>query len=103
VGSALQSIVSGSAESTSGIAIANALVDTQHGIDLTNPSMGVDALASGGSSTVISTSSLTATSTAQTVYGTRGVAAKFDFGPGGVSTTRKLGHRVRGPERRGDV
>jgi len=67
VGSALQSIVSGSAESTSGIAIANALVDTQNGIDLTNPSMVVDALASGGSSTVISTSSLTATSTAQTV------------------------------------
>ncbi len=66
VGSALQSIVTGSAESTSGIAIANALVDTQHGIDLTNPTGG-DALASGGSSTVVSTSSLTATSTAQTV------------------------------------
>jgi hypothetical protein len=66
VGSALQSTVSGSAESTSGIAIANALVDTQKGIDLTNP-IGGDALASGGSSTVISTSSLTATSTAQTV------------------------------------
>ena len=66
VGSALQSIVSGSAESTSGIAIANALVDTQHGIDLNNP-IGGDALASGGSSTVVSTSSLTATSTAQTV------------------------------------
>ena len=67
VGSALQSIVSGSAESTSGIAIANALVDTQRGIDLTNPSVGVDALASGGSSTVVSTSTLTATSSAQTV------------------------------------
>ena len=67
VGSALQSIVTGSAESTSGIAIANALVDTQHGIDLSNPFVGVDAIASGGSSTVISTSSLTATSSAQTV------------------------------------
>jgi hypothetical protein len=66
VGSALQSTVSGSAESTSGIAIANALVDTQHGIDLTNPTGG-DAIASGGSSTVISTSTLTATSSAQTV------------------------------------
>ena len=66
VGSALQSMVTGSAESTSGIAIANALVDTQQGIDLTNP-IGGDALASGGSSTVISTSTLTATSIAQTV------------------------------------
>ena len=66
IGSALQSMVTGSAESTSGIAIANALVDTQHGIDLTNPTGG-DALASGGSSTVISTSTLTATSTAQTI------------------------------------
>jgi hypothetical protein len=60
-------MVTGSAESTSGIAIANALVDTQHGIDLSNPSVGVDALASGGSSTVVSTSTLTATSSAQTV------------------------------------
>ena len=66
VGSALQSIVTGSAESTSGIAIANALVDTQHGIDLTDTN-GFDALASGGSATIVSTSSLTATSNAQTV------------------------------------
>ena len=66
VGSALQSIVTGSAESTSGIAIANALVDTQHGIDLSDTN-GLDALASGGSSTVVSTSTLTATSIAQTV------------------------------------
>jgi hypothetical protein len=66
VGSALKSIVTGTAESTSGIAIANALVDTQHGIDLTDTPT-LDALASGGSSTVTSTSTLTATSTAQTV------------------------------------
>jgi hypothetical protein len=66
VGSALQSMVTGSAESTSGIAIANALVDTQHGIDLSDTPT-LDALASGGSSTIVSTSSLTATSTAQTV------------------------------------
>jgi len=66
VASSLQSIVTGSAVSTSGIALANALVDTQHGIDLSNPTGG-DALASGGSSAVVSTSSLTATSSAQTV------------------------------------
>jgi hypothetical protein len=42
-------------------------VDTHHGIDLSNPSVGVDALASGGPSTVTCTTTLTATPTAQTV------------------------------------